>query len=305
MKYFLSFYGDVLPFKKYEFLKIFFTIRKNDYIFFNWLENLIIRNGRFNVIGFSKAFLILTIFRLSLGRVVFVKHNNYPHDCCKDDIEKAKKAIRFFEKLANIVIVHSLPDTYGNNVYVPHPLYKNISNSTLINKNNDTYVIFGRILPYKKIENVIEIFPVNKKLIIAGSCTDKEYLQKLKSISYLKENIEIIPKFLEENEIKSLVEESAGILITHNDDDMIVSGSFFYAMTLKSRVYALETPFFKWVEEQIGNEYVTTFSDLCDLEYAINRNISQKSVNGLSMIDLFGEKSIHNSLSSLFNGANS
>jgi len=305
MKYFLSSYGKVLPLDKINFFKLFFLIKRKDYIFLNWIENSIIRNKKFSFLGFLKVFFLMILYRLSLGTLVFVKHNNYPHDCCDKDIKISMWAIAIFEKIANKVVIHSIPDVKDDYSYIPHPLYEELDRTELMNAGYNNYLIFGRILPYKKIEKVIEIFPKNKNLIIAGSCDDELYLKKIQNLCLLNPNIEIVPRFLQHYEIKSLVEKSAGILITHNDDDMIVSGSFFYAMTLKSKVYALETPFFKWAEEMMGRKYITTFQNLNDLSDKILLDSNTESVEPKStMIDLFGEQSIHKYMSNFFDGKN-
>ena len=303
MKGFLSSYGEVLSFDKSNFLKIFFSIRKNDYIILNWMENLIIKNGGFSIFGFLKVFLLLIFFRLSRGNVVFIKHNNYPHDCCEKDIQKSIWAIGVFEKICNRIVVHSIPDLRENYFYIPHPLYREISTPELVNLDSNKYLIFGRILPYKKIENVISIFPKNKNLVVAGACDDLPYLEKLMKLCDKKPNVEIIPRFLSHEQIESLVNISAGILITHNDDDMIVSGTFFYAMTLRCKVYALETPFFKWAENEMGKKYITTFRNLNDLSSEILMDVDVEEANARStMIDLFGEKTMHSYMSKFFNG---
>lgn len=302
MKDFLSSYGDVLPVNKSNFLKLFFFINKEDYIFFNWIENSIIKNRKFSIFGFIKVLFIMVLFRLSRGNSVFVKHNNYPHDCCEKDISMSMMAISIFEKIANYVIVHSLPDVRNTRFnYVPHPLYKEISDPSVVNEDSDTYLIFGRILPYKKIEYVIDSFPINKKLIIAGACDDLLYLNKLEKLTSLRPNIKIVSKFLDHTEIEVLVKKCAGILITHNDNDMIVSGSFFYAMTLRSKVFALETPFFKWVEEEMGRKYVSTFKNLSAMLNEIELGVDETSISKSTMIDLFGEKNVHHYLSIFFN----
>ncbi|WP_191112963.1 hypothetical protein [Acinetobacter lwoffii] len=290
---------------KSNFIKLFFLMRKKDYIFFNWIENSIIKNKKFSFLGFLKVFFLMIMYRISLGTLVFVKHNNYPHDCGEKDIKISVRAIEIFEKIANKVVIHSIPDIKDDYFYIPHPLYKEPDSPELINTGYQNYLIFGRILPYKKIEKVIEVFPHNKNLIIAGACDDDIYLKKIKNLCLLKPNVEILPRFLKHNEIKSLVKKSAGILITHNDDDMIVSGSFFYAMTLKSKVYALETPFFKWAEEMMGGQCITTFQNLNDLSDKILLDSNIELVEPKStMIDLFGEETMHKCMSNFFDGKN-
>lgn len=76
------------------------------------------------------------------------------------------------------MIIHS-PVVCGNKYhYIPHPLYIYPIKSTedsACSFSNDNYYIFGRVVKYKKYEDVISAFPANKNLIIMGSCEDDEY----------------------------------------------------------------------------------------------------------------------------------
>lgn len=60
-----------------------------------------------------------------------------------------------------------------------------------------------------------------------GKCSDSTYLEELNILIKAKNNIEILSEYISDEKAQELIMSSAGMLITHNDDDMIVSGSFF------------------------------------------------------------------------------
>ncbi|OJT49837.1 hypothetical protein BSR04_00530, partial [Serratia plymuthica] len=64
---------------------------------------------------------------------------------------------------------------------------------------------------------------------------------------------------------------SQGLIICHADPDMIVSGSFFYALSVKSRVICVETDFLRWANNTFGDDVVVCFRDIDDLREQLGR----------------------------------
>ncbi|HCD3850197.1 TPA: hypothetical protein NBP18_005252, partial [Klebsiella pneumoniae] len=126
---------------------------------------------------------------------------------------------------------------------------------------------------YKKIEEVIEVFPSNKKLVIVGSCDDRNYLDELYALSGNYGNITINPSFLADEEIKKLLSCGAGMIINHADKDMIVSGSFFYGLTVGVRMLVVKTPFLEWVEGKVSKNVLSTFSNTKELGAFLEKDI--------------------------------
>lgn len=73
---------------------------------------------------------------------------------------------------------------------------------------------------------MIKLFPKNKRLLIAGFCEDKEYRDELTRLISGNSNVQLISKFLTDDEARKLVRSANAMIISHADDDMIVSGSF-------------------------------------------------------------------------------
>ncbi|HBQ2553448.1 TPA: hypothetical protein L7T53_005529, partial [Klebsiella variicola] len=123
--------------------------------------------------------------------------------------------------------IHS-PVVCGNkHHYIPHPLYiypiKFTENS--ICSSNDDYYIFGRVVKYKKYEDVISAFPANKNLIIMGTCEDDEYKIMIQELCKNKKNVTFMPEYISDKRAKELLSKGAALIISHSDEDMIVSGS--------------------------------------------------------------------------------
>lgn len=299
MKCFFSKYGSVVALNKKNIFKNFFIRRTNDYVVVNWIENSIVEKGNFSYFGFLKVLFLFIYLRIMFKGFIYVKHNNYPHACKSEEVAKTKLFLGLLEKIPKKTIIHS-PRQLKKEYYVPHPLYEDISSDEKLNIENKRYVIFGRIVPYKKIEEVIKIFPNCKELIIAGNCKDKEYLNQLQQLADGKGNVKILAKFWSDEEAKNLIRNSEAMLITHNDNDMIVSGSFFYGLTAQSRILSLKTPFLEWAVEELGSEHLKIFDSSNDMMQEILNEKETILIGHKSPNDLFGDNSVQLHLDKIF-----
>jgi glycosyltransferase involved in cell wall biosynthesis len=299
----LSLYGNIKELNKKSILKIMLNFKRADCLFLNWYENILVENGRLSIIGALKLIFSFVVFRMLFKNFVFVRHNQYPHNCLERDALLVKRVIDFLEIIPHKVIVHSVTEIKKGRFYVPHPLYDNV-NGFPENNGLKNYVIFGRITRYKKFEKVIERFPDNLKLIIAGKCDDMAYLDELNEMLKKHNNIEIIADFLSDHDARELIRNSKGLLITHNDSDMIVSGSFFYAMSLKSKVFCLTSPFFEWAEKELGSRYIDTYQSLEEMFLVLSNEsrIAKKSIQFKKLPqDLFGDQVVLENLNKIIN----
>ncbi|PJR53733.1 hypothetical protein CWM57_21850 [Klebsiella sp. G-Nf4] len=287
-----------------EILK--FNFSKKDVLILNWIESDIIgKNGKVSLTGISKVLLKIFIFKLKFEKIIFVRHNIYPHKANKESSKKAKKLVDKLESLFDHKVVHSPVYKEEGYEYIPHPLYRYpllIDNKNTDECDNNKFIIFGRILEYKKFEVIIESFPAEQQLLIVGHCEDYDYLHKIQSLSREKENITILPSYLDDTAAKELINSTGGLIISHADDDMIVSGSFFYGLTIGIKMYAVSTPFLKWAEEQFGTDVIETFPDVVSLCKRINKrpireHISNGTINDIN--SFFSDETIASSFSCL------
>lgn len=238
-----------------------------DVIIVNWLEHKTASpsTGKPSLLGIVAYFVQIFAFRILARRLVYVRHNIYPHHANSQSAAALTRVIDLSERLYSATATHSghFPDKH----YIPHPLYyeQPMAGNT---GRNCHFIVFGRVMPYKNIEQLIDSFPVDQPLIVAGPCDDQDYFELLQSAAEGKQ-IEFIPRFLSEEEARELVGTARGLILSHADDDMIVSGSFFYALSLGTPVIGVKTPFFSWVQQELALQGLTVIDDLQSIEAAL------------------------------------
>lgn len=301
-----SFFINDLSFKR-EAIKLL-SIRhfRKDIAIINWLENgFLNKNGTVSYLGTIRICMILLLLKIRFKKLLYVKHNHYPHNIESKSINKIKYLMKIIVRFADFAVIHS--PTEHNFTYLPHPLYKyplKLSPSA-ISPDFERYIIFGRIARYKKIEDVIVAFPDNKKLIVAGGCEDKGYLSFLEGLIKDKTNITIKGCFISDADAANLIKGCNGLILSHSNEDMIVSGSFFYSLTLGVKVYALQTPFLSWVGENVGNDVIQNFKNLHEMmdtiknEQEANGSYGEESINKIN--ELFSDKLIKVTFERLLN----
>ncbi|WP_270501788.1 hypothetical protein [Kluyvera ascorbata] len=288
--------------------------RKGGVAVVNWVENMLVSsNGCFSVYGLLKLMFAMITLKIRFDKVIYIQHNLYPHDTNESDIKRVRWCINYLTKIVDITAAHS--PHLSSKVYIPHPLYRSpmvsLPANNNFNREDGPYLIFGRIEPYKKIESVIQQFPSNKKLIIAGACSDNNYAKHLMQLVANKPNIVLISRFLSDEEVEAIISRCTAIIISHADPDMIVSGSFFYAITEQLPVLAISSPFLEWAESELGNEIVRTFvglekmMDHIQVDNVIdpkNHKFSEKNINKINQ--MFSDETIIKTFSNLLSTMN-
>ncbi|TSJ70312.1 glycosyltransferase [Marinobacter vulgaris] len=257
-------------------LNVFRTgkLKPFDVLILNWRENAL--RSENNSITFKTIFEYIStmvLHRLSCKKLIYVAHNRFPHNIDKKQQTTAKKIIKFGYSLSDLIVVHSFPEADpGKKIhYVPHPLYDINHDNEILNPPlfmGEFYVIIGRIQQYKNLEKVIINWPKNKSLLILGPCDNKNYLKYIKNLIKNKDII-IEAKFHSENYLKKCIEKSKGVIVSNDNESMYVSGSFFFAISCHSKVFALDSPFYRWINDTPLSPCIFSFSSIDKLIKAI------------------------------------
>lgn len=265
----LSKFGELSNVPSLKDILSFKSNTRYDLLILNWSDNGIVsrRNGSISIIGVIKSFVKLFFWKLISKKIVFVRHNFYPHNTSLKSKNLAVKLIGIYEKFFDACWVHSGHLTENFRFYVPHPLYQVLDKKDPLFDGmklpEKYFIIFGRILSYKKIDKLIEVLPDEVNLVVCGYCSDIIYLGKL--MSYKKNNVTIIPEYISDELAKDMVVQSSGVVICHSDEDMIVSGSIIFAISVGVPVIAIETPFTSWFRETVNAKMITSVSDFSTL----------------------------------------
>lgn len=241
-----------------------------DCIVVNWTDNDLLDRSSRTVAArkIVKLFARTLAMRLAARRLVFVRHNNYPHATAPGHEDDARRWVARYERLFDAVVTHSGDPSQRPRHYCPHPLYHRVAADRATEvPPTPCFVVFGRIVRYKRFEALIDAFPADRTLLIAGAVGDAGYARELEARS--RPNIVFRPGLLSEADAQAIVSQSVALLISHADDDVIVSGSFFYAMTLRVPVVAVATPFLRWIAPRVGPGLLRLVDDVDGLSRTI------------------------------------
>jgi len=227
--------------------------RDIDSVVLNWHENLFRhRDGRVKWTGILVYLASIMLFRLMARRVIYVRHNLYPHAFT----QRWKRSLAMWivgmgQSLAHVKAAHSGHLNSKGFKYLPHTLYRTFSQNHISRVEmtdslpTNYYVMFGFIERYKRIDEVVTHWSNEDWLVVAGNCKDDAYMALLKELAVGK-RVYFLTRFIEEDEAQKIVGNSKGLIVAHADEDMIVSGSFFFGISVSTPILAVRTPFLEW-----------------------------------------------------------
>lgn len=202
-------------------------------IIINWLETFVAPGAsRISLKGIFDVICVLFVTSVTRSRVVWVKHNYRPHDATGFPLALSMKIMKILERLASKVVVHSKHAIRSSKyTYIPHPLY---FENHLGGKNNYsiplTYVCVGGIRPYKGYKQLLEIWPINKRLDIYGRSNDQQYLDTLRFIIKQRRiDAYMHVGALSDDEIATILSKTDVVVLPHLSGTAIVSGVRYLA----------------------------------------------------------------------------
>jgi CubicO group peptidase (beta-lactamase class C family) len=135
--------------------------------------------------------------------------------------------------------------------------------------------------------------------MILGSCDDPQYIAELNALS--KGNVTIRGEYISDKDAQQLIVQSEGVIICHAEDDVIVSGTFFYALSLGVTVFALETDFIRWVNSELGDDVVLARRTISELTQSLPTapRTRMTGVTDPRVQHLFGNETVQHALSDL------
>ncbi len=239
--------------------------RRLDALVLNWTDNDLL-DRRTRRVAWRKAarlFARTIALRLAVRRLVFLRHNVYPHATAPGGEADATRWVDRYERLFDVVLTHSGDATQRSRRYCPHPLYPRVGppiGSPARALPTDYVVAFGRIVRYKRLERLMTAFPDDRALVVVGAIGDRDYATELAAIA--RPNVVFAPGLIDEAEAQAIVAGSRALVIAHADPDVVVSSSFFFAMSLGVPVIAVATPFLRWVAPRLGDHVLRIADDV-------------------------------------------
>lgn len=282
-----------------------FGFKKYDVAVINWLENnLRSSKNKLFVVGVLKFFVYILFFKLIAKKTVYVRHNVYPHNMPSKHAAMTKKIVDFAETLFDRKVAHSGHLIKAGYHYIPHPLYHTNNEFSQIKQEEaqSYYLIFGRVERYKRIHTLIEHWPHTEKLVIAGPASDNDYMNELVSKA-AQRNIEFDIRFIPNQVVDALMANAKAVILSHAGDEMIVSGSFFHAISYGVPVIASSQPFLNWLNHDVGFSGLTVFNSMNEFDDLLKQAQTSSRINVLTEAEtLFGEAAVQATVKDLLDG---
>lgn len=260
---------------------IFKYLRKIDLVYLNWIEELPRRRG-----GMTQTLVFILLFgylKLRRKKIVWTLHNKKSHTA-KHEIFKSI-LINLLLRRSDLIITHAsegltlIPDK-TRKVYFPHPVSSIIRiNPNPVLKNYDI-IIWGSIKEYKGVDTflyyLIKEGLIHKyKIVIAGTVIGSELEDQLKIIDKEYNNVTLINRFVEKNELMELIEQSRIILFCYHSESILSSGALMYSLHFNSTIIGPNVgAFYDLAEEGI----IFTFEHYDDLIMTIDEQINDTSL---------------------------
>jgi beta-1,4-mannosyltransferase len=223
-----------------------------DILLLNWIEDLPDKRG-----GIMQTiyFVILLIFlKIRKKKIVWVMHNKASHNI--HNLFLKKYLFRFLLTFSDMVITHasegvdfafSITGKRSPNIkYFPHPIIPDV----VIFQDNKEYdiLIWGSIAPYKGIaEFLLNLHQAglanNYRIHLAGKTTNESVKESI--LPWLNEKITLDDRFIERDELKSLVQKTKVILFTYSSDSILCSGALIDSLSFGATILGPETGNFK------------------------------------------------------------
>ena len=236
-------------------------------VIISWIED---RVARPTFLQCAHEFLLslfkIVLIKLFRHKLVWIKHNYQPHALSQSVFPAQilnKTLLLILSWVANLKLAHSQSFCAKNQdfVYLPHPRYK-------IGKVESTkeveFLVFGRLMRYKGIVELLEHWPEELQLKIVGNPENAE-LQSDIEFSIKRRNllVDFEPRFLSLEELDNLLTRTRCVICSNVEDSMIASGVMIHALSAGCFVLARYSEF---AGEMVNNEFaVGTFKQLPDI----------------------------------------
>jgi beta-1,4-mannosyltransferase len=231
------------------FVRDLLSMRRESIVVLNWVEDRVYGRTYRTVFQYFFKMVALIIFsRAFAKKVIWVRHNYKPHNGTKYNLR-----YKFLCGLFKLSGIKATPlENYYSEPSLVHPLYKtdsilknDIAESQKNGEQRDNFVVFfGAVKRYKNLHVVLDTWPVDVPLKIAGKCSDTEYEEfinlKIKARGLA---VEWDNRFLSNAELNSTLANSKFVLLPHADSTMISSGSFYHAIGEGCNIITTESQF--------------------------------------------------------------
>jgi len=258
-------------------------LNRESILILNWMEDNVAGN-KSGFIKLCKLIVTAIVLRISFRRIIWVRHNYKPHLSYNRYFYWI--AIKVLNLISDDIVTHR-PVTNIKSRYIPHPLYTEFYEN-LNGERDIEFLLFGAVKPYKKIDILLESWPTNESLLIAGYCNDQGLEDRIRNIIHSRQlKVTWINEFLTYEALCGLIKRAKFTVLSHQDESMIVSGAFYHAISYGSNILTIENAFYY--------EYISQYDFVKSFDYQNLPQIIQQLSDAwipVNFIENLSDKSI-------------
>jgi len=244
--------------------------RPSTVLMFHWIELRAFTSGGGRVSLSLKGALVFlfycTLMAIGRAKVVYFVHDHAIHNA-RGKVRKISVGLMSLVRwLADHRVVHA-PDFEAryHARYLPHPLYWDAPGRIAAQapgaarrRASPSFALLGKIEPYKDVAALLEVWPQEAALEIAGrgNAAYIETLRVIVSQRGIANAVTIDARFLGDEEFEEKLCAADVIVLPHLEDSMLVSGAFFEAIGRVPVLIARSVPFMVWAAQRFDNVFL-------------------------------------------------
>ena len=228
-------------------LKMLLKGQRADVLILNWLEDYPCLKK--SIWGEARETLRVVvgmiIANLYYRKIIWVRHNYKPH------LEHSKLCYRILcstiRLFSNDIVTHRGVQEFKSQV-IYHPLYKKTKANTVAPFD---YLIFGNIKPYKNIPLILQNWDPKRELKLIGKCKSVELNNEITAL--IKDRLPKViyeNRFMEVEELNGLLSSVTFVILAHEEASMIVSGTFYHAISHGANVVLKDSQYARSVKSE-------------------------------------------------------
>lgn len=239
---------EVLHFKSLFNIKNLFS-RTDNVAVLNWYEDRLYQKRFGQLRAFIEHFVVLfqlISMKLFASHIIWVRHNFKPHNRGNRPFTH-KLSCAALNFIATEIVTLEKTEAFNSTV-IPHPLYRDDADITHDIDSPEPelfdvdYLFFGTIKPYKRLDELLMVWPQNIFLKIVGYCQDKIYEEKIKAIIADKNLlVEWQNEYVSEAYLNDLLAKTRYVFMPHSDGAMISSGTFYQAINFGINIVCFDS----------------------------------------------------------------
>ena len=268
----------------------------SDTVILNWIENLPSR--RFGILQTIFLMVWLPLLKIFRVKIIWIKHNKVSHT--KKWFGISRMIQQTLERQADHIIVHAtdagITDP-AKTLLIPHPsntLPEDILPPDPTASPAIDLLIWGSILPYKGILEFLRYAktdPLLRQLSIhiIGKC-EPDYWRQLQQQA--GSNTTLVNKFVQEEELHHLFQQSRFILFTYNQQSVIASGVLADSLVACKRIIAPDCGAFRDMAQQ--QHFVSLFDDFAAISSIYRENYNNYNLSYTDVCEFVAQNSWYN-----------